>query len=446
MSQPPNIGTTLTGGIQDIAALLPLLGTNQCEKHVGSALEGGYLYAAATPLSIFGSLGIVKIGISVLVSSISIPKPSFSFKLTPYPKLSVTFHSRRWLGARILDNAGFKPVGTVAPLIAMDGTRYSAETRLMEILKEKHIEDPECLSVEWKSAEWNVMLVLCIMVAAVCSVIPYIALISPHFRPSVVHSPWIFPLLQTVGGSLAAVCCQFLIQSRVISLMKNHIIFMIMNHVVLDDLKSKSNNPDLDIRNQNAFRWGENLPSEECLWNLEQYLCSQRSNTQRSDPNESSNLPISLIEHSATGERQDRPRDVTIQMDTFECPEPPPEDPSTSTRESRIPSPDLNRSQSDVPVVSSIELQNQSHVSTPFGFAKPEDILDKLYDVHNEHIYTSSFNITFIFISWIILSLSLPATIAGYIGCFTLVSGSRGNGPLIWLLLEAGLLIVRILV
>ncbi len=116
-----------------------------------------------------GSLGIVKIGISILISSISIPKSSFSFKFTPYPKLS----GRCWLGARILDNAGFKPVGTVTPLIAMDGTRYMAETRLMEILKEKHIKDPERLSVEWKSAEWNVMLVLYIMVAAVCS--------RPHF-------------------------------------------------------------------------------------------------------------------------------------------------------------------------------------------------------------------------------------------------------------------------
>ncbi len=87
----------------------------------------------------------------------------------------------------------------------MDGTRYTAETRLIEILKEKHIEDPERLSVEWKSTEWNVMLVLCIMVAAVRSVTPYIALISLRFRPSVVHSPWIFPLLRTVGGSLAAV-------------------------------------------------------------------------------------------------------------------------------------------------------------------------------------------------------------------------------------------------
>jgi hypothetical protein len=394
MSQPPNVGTTLTGGIQDIAALLPLLGTDQCEKHVGSALEGGYLYAAATPLSIFGSLGVVKIGISVLVSSISIPKPSFSFKFTPYPKLSVTFHGRRWLGARILDNAGFKPVGTVAPLIAMDGTRYAAETRLMEILKEKHIEDPERLSVEWKSAEWNVMLVLCIVVAAVCSVIPYIALISLGLRTSV-RLPWIFPFLRTVGGSLAAVCCQFLIQSRVVSLMKNRIVFMIMNHVVLDNLKSKN----MDIHSQNAFRWDENAPSEECLWDLEQYLRYQCSNTQRGDgPTDGVNLPTSPSdEHSTTGEHQDRPRDVSIQISTFE-------------------------------------------------FSKPEEILDKLHDARKEHIQTSSFNSAFIFISWIILWVSLPATVAGYIGCFTLVSASRGNGPLVWLSLEAALSIIRILV
>ncbi len=302
----------------------------------------------------------------------------------------------------MLDNAGFKPVGAVAPLIAMDGTRYTAETRLVEVLKEKHIEDPERLSVGWKSSEWNAMLVVCTMVVAVCGVIPYIALISPRFiKPSVVYSPWIFPLLRTVGGSLAAVSCQFLIQSRVISLMKNRIIFMIMNRILLDDLKSKNKeNPDLDIHGLNFFRWDETLPSEECLWNLEQYLRSQRSNTQPSErPNAGpGNVSISpSIEHSATGERRDHPRDVSIQMDTFE-------------------------------------------------FFKPEVIRDKLCDVRNEHIHTSLLSRTFIFILWTILFLSLPATVAGYIGCFTLVRGSHGNGPLIWLLLEAALSMIRILI
>jgi len=92
MSEPPqNVGRTLTGGIQDIAALLPLLGTDQCEKHVGSALDGGYLYAAAAPLSIFGSLVIVKMGISVLISSISIPKFYIS-----YHKFPINFSQDQW--------------------------------------------------------------------------------------------------------------------------------------------------------------------------------------------------------------------------------------------------------------------------------------------------------------------------------------------------------------
>ncbi len=132
----------------------------------------------------------------------------------------------------------------------MDGTRYAAETRLLEMLKEKHIEDPEHLLVEWKSTEWNVMLVVCTMVAAVFSVI---GVILPRFRHSVVHSPWIFPLLRTVGSSLAVICCQFLIQSCIISLSKNpsRIIFMIMDRMLVDDIKEKNKEKnDLDPKDR----------------------------------------------------------------------------------------------------------------------------------------------------------------------------------------------------
>lgn len=34
-----SIGGTLTGGIQDISALLPLGGTEQCEEHITSVLH-----------------------------------------------------------------------------------------------------------------------------------------------------------------------------------------------------------------------------------------------------------------------------------------------------------------------------------------------------------------------------------------------------------------------
>ncbi|KAJ7917728.1 hypothetical protein B0H13DRAFT_1543971, partial [Mycena leptocephala] len=85
----------LISGIQDISAFLPIIGTDQCEKHVGDALEGGFLYAAATPLSMFGSLGIVKPSAAILVASIS---PRF---------------------AQMLADSGFKPEGSVASMIGV---------------------------------------------------------------------------------------------------------------------------------------------------------------------------------------------------------------------------------------------------------------------------------------------------------------------------------------
>src|SRR3979411_3386761 len=68
------IAGTLTGGIQDIAALLPLLGTEQCEDHVSSALTKGYLYAAASPMSLFGSLGLARAGLKTFLTCVSIPR------------------------------------------------------------------------------------------------------------------------------------------------------------------------------------------------------------------------------------------------------------------------------------------------------------------------------------------------------------------------------------
>jgi len=68
MSGGISFGATITGGIQNIAGLLPLLGTQQCEEQIGSALTKGYLYAAATPMSIFGSLGVARAGFETLIA------------------------------------------------------------------------------------------------------------------------------------------------------------------------------------------------------------------------------------------------------------------------------------------------------------------------------------------------------------------------------------------
>ncbi|KAJ7909321.1 hypothetical protein B0H13DRAFT_1616630, partial [Mycena leptocephala] len=114
----PSFGTTISSGIQDISAILSLFGTEQCELHVGSALcgggSGGYLYAAITPVSIFGSLGVAKAAFSIFLTSL------------PF-------------GARKLKHMGFEPKGDVVAATLLDGDRYVAETRLLRLLDKHYI-------------------------------------------------------------------------------------------------------------------------------------------------------------------------------------------------------------------------------------------------------------------------------------------------------------------
>ena len=53
--------------------ILPLFATKQCsvQVRVGLALTQGFLYAAAAPMSIFGSLGVVRTGFNTLVACFS---------------------------------------------------------------------------------------------------------------------------------------------------------------------------------------------------------------------------------------------------------------------------------------------------------------------------------------------------------------------------------------
>ena len=99
MSSSEGISSTLAGGIQNVAAILPLLGTERCSVHVSSALTRGYLYAASAPMSIFGSLGVVSAGFQTLVAC-------FSF--------------RNIEGAKILGNMGFEPQGENLSLIMVE--------------------------------------------------------------------------------------------------------------------------------------------------------------------------------------------------------------------------------------------------------------------------------------------------------------------------------------
>ncbi|KAJ7307036.1 hypothetical protein DFH08DRAFT_658336, partial [Mycena albidolilacea] len=120
-SSPTSFGTTISSGIQDLSAILSLFGTEECEVHVGSALRGegrgGFLYAAITPLSIFGSLGPAKAAFTILL--VSVP----------------------FIGANTLQQMGFGAKGDVMSLTmpVEDGKRYGAESRLLALLNRHYL-------------------------------------------------------------------------------------------------------------------------------------------------------------------------------------------------------------------------------------------------------------------------------------------------------------------
>jgi hypothetical protein len=136
-----------------------LLGTQQCEEHIGSALARGYLYAAVTPMSIFGSLGVARAGFKTLIACLP---------------------GRTWsgaTGATILANMGFEPKGTSLSLVMIDKDnkdgQHLAETRLDELVKELHI-DKSRLIVSHKCTRWNVTMILLTAFLSSLSMIPYI--------------------------------------------------------------------------------------------------------------------------------------------------------------------------------------------------------------------------------------------------------------------------------
>ncbi len=200
MDASRNFSGVITAGIQDVSALLPLLGTEQCEKHLGSALDRGFLYSSVTPISIFGSLGTVRAAFNILVASVNIQQYLF-------------------LGAKKLHNGGFNASGVVAPMITLDphhAKRFLAESRLEKMLNEEHIENVEDLTVSWGEGivRWNLLLVAFTLVISTVGLLPYIFIIHDHQ-----HAPTMlpffgngfgFPILRVVGSALCVNVAQFL--------------------------------------------------------------------------------------------------------------------------------------------------------------------------------------------------------------------------------------------
>ena len=200
-----SVGGTLTGGIQDISALLPLLGTEQCEDHASSALTEGYLYVAATPMSIFGSLGLARAGLRTFVASLNLS--IFNFNIH---------------GALILSNMGFRPLGTNLSLIMLDENNrdkhHLVETQLDELLKDLHVDKTKITGVTQNGKRWNVDMMVYTAFCCLLSMIPYIYL-NLRGGSTLSHGiRWTFPTIRAVGGFLTATMMQLIIQRRVTTL------------------------------------------------------------------------------------------------------------------------------------------------------------------------------------------------------------------------------------
>ncbi|KAJ6451910.1 hypothetical protein C8R45DRAFT_1041465 [Mycena sanguinolenta] len=219
-----NVGQTLASGIQDISAFLPIIGTDQCERHIGDALEGGYLYAAAAPLSMFGCLGIVKASLAIFFASID--------------------------GGRILRNAGFELQGAAAAMIGATEKRslssktveYVAETQFKAALTEQNVIKSKLLP-EYEYRAWNIHLLTSTVGLSSLSIAPYIAIID---NPESSFTAWRYPFLRIAGSAICAVTAQLMLQTlirRIVSVQQ-----------ILGEQDTNRNDPELSIFDIRRYR------------------------------------------------------------------------------------------------------------------------------------------------------------------------------------------------
>ena len=204
------IGLTLTNGVQSIAAILPLLGTEQCSIHVSSALTRGYRYAASAPMSIFGSLGVVSAGFKTMVACFSVGD---------------------FEGADLLENMGFEPQGENLSLIMLEGGkgknkgRYIIENRIDELIEELSIDKNRITGVSHKSFGWNIKMMATTALLCSLSITPYVYLnVGANHLSLKRGTIWVFPILRSTGGFITATLIQILIQRRITTISDEYLV------------------------------------------------------------------------------------------------------------------------------------------------------------------------------------------------------------------------------
>ncbi|KAJ7922641.1 hypothetical protein B0H13DRAFT_1982751 [Mycena leptocephala] len=239
MTTPTGILGVTTSGIQDVSGFLPLLGTEQCEEHVSAALDRGFFYAAGAPMSIFGSLGIVKAGFIAFWISLDI---------------SPWFH-----GPRQLRNAGFYPKGSVMGKLAYALDRadsiYVAEAQMRPILH-RYLNQPLDVAINllsWPWLRWNILMFAFGIGFGSLGLLPYVYIIQLDFRSRPISESWLYPVLRVYGCVVTATMIQLIVQLRILSIVNSQI----RVHVLRSWFQEQGRVPPVF--------WNIDIRSEECL-------------------------------------------------------------------------------------------------------------------------------------------------------------------------------------
>ena len=233
--------TNLNAGI-----LLWFLESPRYAEHMGSALDTGFLNAAAISVSIFGTIGIVQAAITTFCVSIDHP-------IFPGPKL--------------LKRLGLRPLGVSALLLPAGDRKQHilvAEQKLRHTLRNKKVRS---VVVDLASPElwwWNIYLVLCAAILSSFSILPYAFLVRyslPDPDPLQVCTALIFPTIRIVGAFLVAITTPLIQQIRLLEAAYFRLRFTGGDAYLKDHGKPQ---PTL---------WDTNKPSEAVLDDLRAFTC-----------------------------------------------------------------------------------------------------------------------------------------------------------------------------
>lgn len=394
------VGSTLSSGIQDISALLPLLGTEQCEAHVSAGLDNGYMYPAATPLSIFGSLGIARAGFKAFAASF-------------------TFKRFNFIGAEALKDGGFsvdENIGLSSITFVDDNGEicYGAEKRLAIKMKELHLNDPRRITIRSNRMTfvWNLLMGCFTLLFSAIAITPYIHL---NLRGGSDHSifvKWGFPAARVLGSYLVIVKTQSIMQNRILAITRRKLILLSIQH----DMETRY--ADIDPAIKKILDSKES--TDRKLWKL---------------------LDVPVNSSSFSAKHYDKGEDLengtdasTDQNDLYY---------KILQTERLI---EATRSPLRFMSLKDWGATNEESLLRQFDPGWPNDRFKLRTKLHKE-LDAAEETPTLLFLFTLInLFCGSCLIIVGYVGCFSIVQGSTTTlGPVVWLVLESVLSIIRVL-